>query len=328
MTLAGSKAAGIARWAWQDPQARAVQALSAVHELATQAASRDELAEIQDAGTMLSKLAGTLHPEPALTAPADLITYQLAAPDLISVQMAGSEGIIGQVLDLAGWHDAWRTERRGSHGEWSGGGVGGADRAVMARITRQNRVEADRKSRLQAAEQALAEQQKTQAMDVSSPIGPPSSVNKAAGIAAQARAALPTYVNPASDAIHKKLAEQAAAAADKAAAAQGRADAAMTAGEKALAAAQTKADEAIAKLQAQQKVDEAAQAAKDAAQEAHQAKVRLALHIASISIGGIIAGLVTAMSAGLSLPIAAAIGAGAGISGNVIQELIDWAKKL
>jgi hypothetical protein len=94
-TAAGAQARSIMRWAWQDPQERAVGALEQVHELAAAATDPQALAEIQDAGTMLSRLVSSVNPpaasENALTA------------RLLSSQMSGPV-TIGEQLDLAAIH--------------------------------------------------------------------------------------------------------------------------------------------------------------------------------------------------------------------------------
>ena len=59
MTPGGQQARNIAEWAWQDPAGRVQQAIEQVRELASSAEGR-ELAEIQDSGTMLSRLASSL----------------------------------------------------------------------------------------------------------------------------------------------------------------------------------------------------------------------------------------------------------------------------
>lgn len=87
MTADGAQARSIMRWAWQDPAGRAVGALERVNELAAAAQPGSQaLLEIQDAGTMLSRLVGTLN-----------------TASTVSAQLAG-QGLISQQLDLAAIH--------------------------------------------------------------------------------------------------------------------------------------------------------------------------------------------------------------------------------
>lgn len=176
MTLAGGKAAGIAKWAWGDPASRVQTAIEQVRELAAQTADPDELAEIQDAGTMLSRLAGTLRPQ------------------TISAQLAVEGTITAQFLELAkggGWHDSWRHERRGPHGEWIGtGGLSAPGGRVKAERLR--KLSQARQERLVKAE--VARQAPPPSAPASTAGGAmPGSGNKAADIAAQARAATAKY---------------------------------------------------------------------------------------------------------------------------------------
>jgi hypothetical protein len=116
MTPAGTQALRIARWAWEDPAGRVASALAQVREMAA-AADGQELREIQDAGTMLSRLAGTLDTEPVNSA--DTIMAQLA-----------SDTITSQLVDLA--HDNWVHELRDPSGKWTSGGSGTAKKAVRS----------------------------------------------------------------------------------------------------------------------------------------------------------------------------------------------------
>lgn len=61
MTPEGRKASEITDWAWQDPRARIPEARRQLGALAEHATG-PALAEIQDAGTMLARLAGSLAP--------------------------------------------------------------------------------------------------------------------------------------------------------------------------------------------------------------------------------------------------------------------------
>jgi hypothetical protein len=100
MTPEGQRALDLAQWAWADPRGRVQQALSEVSGMAATATGQ-ALSEIQDAGTMLTRLAGTLEPE--------TITQQLA-----------SETIIAQIIEL-GRSTAWMHEAR-SHGRFASSG--------------------------------------------------------------------------------------------------------------------------------------------------------------------------------------------------------------
>lgn len=120
MTPLGQQALAVAKWAWEDPPGRVQTAIEQVRGMAS-AATGDELTEIQDAGTMLHRLAGTLDTEP------------VDGQDTILQQLAG-DTLVSQLVDLA--RDAWRNERRGPHGEWVGGGGGGASKSRAARIKR------------------------------------------------------------------------------------------------------------------------------------------------------------------------------------------------
>jgi hypothetical protein len=157
-TIGGGKAAGIAKWAWEDPASRVGQAIAEVDDLA-RAASGPELAEIQDTGTMLSRLAGTLttDPEPAMA-------------------MAG---IASQFLDLAGWKDAYKHEARGRHGEWIGTGDATGD-ALARRAVKNQRMANERRQALD--EQKTARQLSDQAAQANI-----STQNKAASVAAVAK---------------------------------------------------------------------------------------------------------------------------------------------
>lgn len=185
LTAAGGKAAGLARWAWQDPENRVQQAIAQVRELAQQATSADELAEIQDAGTMLSRLAGTLEP------PAELISAQLSA---------AGDTILGQIL-LArggGWSTAYLHEKRDAHGHWVKGAGGplnrlGHESSPRMQSERARQLAAARQQRMIAAEvkRQAAQPSAKQAMQASS--GAPTGGNMAAQIAAQAKAAAARY---------------------------------------------------------------------------------------------------------------------------------------
>jgi hypothetical protein len=58
-TVQGRQAYAILDWAYENPAARAAEAVARVDELA-RSADGDALAEVQDAGSMLSRLAGAV----------------------------------------------------------------------------------------------------------------------------------------------------------------------------------------------------------------------------------------------------------------------------
>jgi hypothetical protein len=60
MTPGGQRAAEIRRWAWQDPAGRVHIAIAQVNDLADAATDEQELREIGDSATMLSRLASSL----------------------------------------------------------------------------------------------------------------------------------------------------------------------------------------------------------------------------------------------------------------------------
>jgi hypothetical protein len=178
MTLAGGKAAGIAKWAWSDPEARVHQAIEQVNELAAQTTDPAEQAEIGDTATMLSRLAGTLNRQPVT----------------IGAQLAGDGTIGAQLLDLART-PAWVHEKRGPHGEWERSGLASVGSRVVQSRTRTDQVRkmADaRQQRLIAAEvkRQMAQAQIAKPSSMTDGAAP-SGGNMAAQIAAQARAAVP-----------------------------------------------------------------------------------------------------------------------------------------
>ena len=111
-TLQGRQAYGVLTWVYEDPARRAAKGRTRVAELAGQATGA-ALREVQDVGTMLARLAGTV----------------------------SLGGIAEQVLDLART-PAWVTEKRNARGEWSKGGgtissqvnVGARHRAAQQRV--------------------------------------------------------------------------------------------------------------------------------------------------------------------------------------------------
>jgi hypothetical protein len=115
-TLQGRQAYGVLTWVYEDPEARAAEGRTRVAELARQATGA-ALREIQDVGTILSRLAG-------------------------AVQFAG---IADQVFDLSR-PPTWVNEKRNTHGEWTRGGSG--TRTISSQVS------AD--VRLRAAHQRMA----------------------------------------------------------------------------------------------------------------------------------------------------------------------------
>jgi hypothetical protein len=77
-TTGGQQAERIAKWAWDDPAARVADAIARVNELARSSQDPAELTEIQDQGTYLSRLAGSLD-------------VQLPGDSFISGQLRGQE---------------------------------------------------------------------------------------------------------------------------------------------------------------------------------------------------------------------------------------------
>lgn len=131
MTPAGQQAMTIARWAWDDPAGRVQTAIEQVRGMAS-TADGQELREIQDAGTMLHRLAGTLN---------EADTEPVAGEDTILQQLAG-DTITSQLVDLA--NEAWRTEKRGRGGKWTSGPAGAIERTAKG---------AERIKRIQARQQ-------------------------------------------------------------------------------------------------------------------------------------------------------------------------------
>jgi len=86
LTLAGQQAERIARWAWDDPQARAQEGLSRVTALARSASDPEELSQVSDVVAMLTRLAGT-------------VPAQLASEDGVYLDCS-----ISAQLDLAAIH--------------------------------------------------------------------------------------------------------------------------------------------------------------------------------------------------------------------------------
>ena len=142
MTIEGGKAAGIAKWAWQDPAGRVEQAISEVRELANTVTDPAALAEIQDAGTMLSRLASSVRRQPP-PEPEPTIGDQLG----LAAQV---DSIFAQIL-LA--HEpAWVHEKRGAHGEWARSGLAGVGaRAAQAQV--QSRTKTERAAKMAEARQ-------------------------------------------------------------------------------------------------------------------------------------------------------------------------------
>lgn len=100
LTPDGTEAYRILRWAQEDPAGRAADARRQMADLARpllgDTAQTQALAEVQDAGTMLSRLAGAVS-ESGQAAPDDdpsSIAAQMTVPESISGQ-AASGGLAG-----------------------------------------------------------------------------------------------------------------------------------------------------------------------------------------------------------------------------------------
>lgn len=96
MTAAGVEARSVARWAWQDPQERAVGALERVNEMAARASDPQALREIQDAATMLSRLVSSVNRAPA--------SDDADSPQLLSSQLSGGLSLVSRQIDLVAIH--------------------------------------------------------------------------------------------------------------------------------------------------------------------------------------------------------------------------------
>lgn len=289
-----TEAAQLVRWAWQDPPGRVHQALERVRSLAL-AASGAELREIQDAGTMLSRLASAITPE--LSVPAD--------------------GIAAQILDLAGWRDAYKHEARGPHGEWTRGGLDATGRALAMRAAKNNKLAADRKARLDAARQVMAEQQAVQSV-AAQVLTPPSAGSKAADVLteAQAEAALKAIPllpgeseaahlkpepgeSPRENLLHEQLLH-----------------------EHITPIMEARAEAVFEKAKAEVRAAEQRITAAGEGEEAHKAKLKAATEGAIAVAGGLLAYIGTR----LGVPDLAAIAASVGPI--LIQVLIEFWKKL
>lgn len=130
MTEAGAEARSIMRWAWQDPEARARQALGRVNALGEAAIDPQAQAEITDAASMLSRLVGTLTSGNAISGPT--LSAHLSRPMSMSesLELAAIHGhhikgtqytfrhgwipLIGEQFNdrYPGWlHRKWHEER-------------------------------------------------------------------------------------------------------------------------------------------------------------------------------------------------------------------------
>jgi hypothetical protein len=290
MTMTGGKAAGIARWAWGDPAGRVQQAIAEVRELANAETDPAALSEIQDAGTMLSRLAGTLEP------------VTLAA-----------QSIAAQVLDF-GRSTAYLHEKRGAHGEWekgSGSSIArqarsGMSPARQARLSRIQQAQVRRIAHEEAEKVAAAE--KAPAPPVAAPkmmmggMRPPAGPNKAAGIAAQIREDIKTQP-PDWQHVHQEFLQQ-----------------------KVQPLVETKAAEVLAEAtqKAQALTAQAtAELVKDEEEhEKHRAVLKMATEVA-IALGGAILAYVEAR---LGAPELAAILSSAGPF--ILQAIVEGWKKL
>lgn len=182
MTPRGQQALSIAQWAWEDPAGRVQTAIQQVRGLAS-TATGDELAEIQDAGTMLHRLAGTLDTGP------------VNGEDTILQQLAG-DTIVSQLVELA-HNAAWMHERRGPGGKWIGGGSPGSQagyrppqepvtsRSRQARIKRMQEAQMRRIAREEAQKAAQAEAEKIPAAIAAKIPADIAPENKAAEVAFQ-----------------------------------------------------------------------------------------------------------------------------------------------
>jgi hypothetical protein len=90
LTPDGTEAYRILRWAQEDPAGRAAEAVGQVNDLARpllgDTAQAQALAEVQDAGTMLARLAGSLAGVTGGGGPAESVSGQMAAGGTISGQ--------------------------------------------------------------------------------------------------------------------------------------------------------------------------------------------------------------------------------------------------
>lgn len=181
MTPRGQQALSIAQWAWEDPAGRVQTAIQQVRGLAS-TATGDELTEIQDTGTMLHRLAGTLDTGP------------VNGEDTILQQLAG-DTLVSQLVELAS--DAWMHERRGPGGKWIGGGSPGSragyrppqepvtSRSRQARIKRMQEAQMRRIAREEAQKAAQAEAAKIPAAIAAKIPADIAPENKAAEVAFQ-----------------------------------------------------------------------------------------------------------------------------------------------
>lgn len=152
MTSGGDEAARIRRWAWGDPAGRVAEAIRRVDGLAEHAGGQ-ELREIQDSATMLSRLAGTLDTGPVIGT--DTLLGQLA-----------NDTITSQLIDLA--HEpGWMHERRGPDGKWiSGGGAAKSVARSAKGDARLRRIQA-----AQARHRTMQESSGNKAADVVKAVG-------------------------------------------------------------------------------------------------------------------------------------------------------------
>ena len=174
MTPEGQRALDLAQWAWADPRGRVQQALDEVSAMAATATGQ-ALNEIQDAGTMLTRLAGTLDSE--------TITQQLSY-----------ETISAQVVEL-GRSTAWMHEAR-EHGRFTSSG------AVAHEMLKQQSAHASRIRRMQALQArahapAAPAVAKPRSLDsAASAVVDHMAPNKAEAVSASARQAAQTAVIP------------------------------------------------------------------------------------------------------------------------------------
>jgi hypothetical protein len=292
MTPDGQQAMAIARWAWADPSGRVGEAISKVRALASSATGQ-ALAEIQDAGTMLSRLAGTLDTGPVV------------AEGTIIGQLAG-DTLTGQLVDLS---EAWRHERRGPGGKWigPGGAVKAAERTAKgnARLRRIQAAQARHASSAAPSTGALSSdeddrmrqlirEELDKRMRVPADLPPE---NKAAEVAFQVSGkAQPTRREQL---IHQQLiASQVAPLAESKA-------------KEAVAQAQRLVDQKIAQVKAQENTH-----------EGRKAKMKLATEAGISVTGGALSYLAIKAGAPEVVPILATVGT------FLIQTIIEFFKRL
>jgi hypothetical protein len=297
MTPAGAEALRIARWAWEDPAGRVQIAIEQVRGMAS-AADGQDLREIQDAGTMLSRLAGTLDTEP------------VTGDDTLIGQLAG-DTIVSQLVELA--NEAWMHERRGKGGKWvSAGGeiertAKGAARIKRIQAAQARHAPAPSTGKLGGGSETSADDHLRQlireeiakaASGVPADIAPE---NKAAEVAFQVGGkVVPTKREQM---IHQQL---------------------IASKIEPLAASKAAAAVAEAKKVVEQKLEESQKLAaeKEQTHEVRKARLKLAVEASLAVTGGILATLAAKAGAPEAVTIFATVGP------FLIQTIIEWYKKL